>query len=192
MSRGGCLRTGLLPGMTRMDLKMTSGALGIAGALCLLLVQFLSWGGVSQEGGSAFGFSFPDSEVEAHTWSMQARSGSDEHSESWYSDDMEDDEGDTPGLAQVRIGAPLLLGGLIVAGLGAVLALAARGGAGAMVLLAGGILAALGTTMFILGVGEMFDGEQDWAASYYLAILGCVLAVLGGVLGLVGQNRQAS
>lgn len=178
--------------MTCMNLKMTSGALGILGAVCLLLVQFLSWGGVAQEGGSAFGFSFPDSEVDAHTWNLKARSGGDEHSESWYSDDLEDDDEETAGLTQVRIAVPFLLGGLIVAGLGAVLALAARGGAGAMVLLSGGILAAIGTTMFIIGIGQMFDGEQDWAASYYLAIVGCVLAVLGGVLGIVGQNRRAA
>jgi hypothetical protein len=178
--------------LSPMNHKLTAGVLGILGATCLLLVQFLSWGGVSQEGGQVFGFSFPDSEVEAHTWHMEARAGNNEHKESWYSDEMEDDGEDQEGLSEIRIAIPFLLGGLIVTALGAVLALAARGGAGSIVLLVGGLVAAAGTTLFILGVDQMFDSAQDWSSAYYLAIAGCVLAVLGGVLGLVGQNRRAA
>jgi hypothetical protein len=177
-----------------MNLKMLSGTLGIVGAVCLLLVQFLSWGGVAAEGGTVFGFDFPDSEVDAHTWTMKARAGDDTHSESWYSDEMEDDDegdDDDPGLTQIRFGIPFLLAGLVVTALGSILALAARGGSGAIVLLVGGLLAAAGTTLFILGVSQMFDGAQEWEASYYLAIAGSAVAVLGGVVGLVGQNRQA-
>lgn len=170
-------------------LRTTAGVLGVLAAVALVLVQFLPWGGVSASFGGFGGSS------EAYTWHLEAsgtafgQTSSDRAS--WYSDDVEDDDSDEE-VRQVRIAIPLLLGGLALAALGGILALATRSGAASILLMLGGILAAIATLLFSLALDSLFESEQEWAASFYLAIAGSALALVGGVLGLVAGNRGSA
>jgi hypothetical protein len=180
-----------------MVMRTPAAVLGVLGAVALVLVQFFAWGGISTEGGSAFGFDFPGTSVDAYTWKMKAEAGGNTEKESWYSSDLEaeDDDEDSDehnaNLLKIRIAIPLLMAGLVLAAVGGLLGFLARGPYG-ILLLVGGILAAIGTVLFALGVDGFFDSDQDWGPSFYLAIVACAVTLVGGVLGLVGGRRGAA
>lgn len=164
------------------NLKLASALLAAVGALCLVLVQFLPWGGVQTEGFSGFGFDFPGAEVDSYTWQVDANG----QNEGWYSGDMDDAD----GVGMIRTAIPFLLAGLVVTTLGAVVAFA-RANTGGIVSLVGGILALTGLVLFAMGTDTFYDSNQDWAASFYLAIAGTALALVGGVLGILSSNASA-
>ena len=165
--------------------------LGVIGVICLVLVQFLPWGGISE-----FGF-----EGNAYTWEMEFRGegaffGEEEfsESESWYSEEIEDGEGESApdeDVTKIRIAIPLLLAGLLLIALGAVLGFTLRGRAAGVLLLLGGVVAAVGVVLFAVAVDSIFESDQDWGAAFYLAIAGSALGLLGGVLGLVPGAKSA-
>lgn len=165
-------------------MRTTAGVLGALAAVALVLVQFMPWGGVA---GSAFGTTF---KADAYTWHMEASGsspfGSGSDKTNWYDDEVDDDEDTAGDVTNIRIAIPLILAGLLAVALGGILAFVTRGGAAGAVLLVGGILAAIGTTLFALGVDGLFDSDQDWAASFYLAIAASALGLVAGVLGLAG------
>ena len=167
------------------NLKLAGALCAVVGAICLVLVQFLPWGGVSESGG---GFS---AEVTSYTWKAESSGsfggfgGSESHG--WYDNDADDAD----GVGQIRTAIPFLLAGLVIAAIGAVVAFG-RSAAGPIVVLVGALVAAVGLVLFAMGTDTFYDGEQDWAASFYLAIAGCALAILGGVLGLMAGNAAAT
>lgn len=171
------------------SVRTTASTLGIIGAVCLVLVQFMSWGGVS---GSFFGATY---DVDAYTWHMEASGdssfGSGSDKTNWYADDDERDEEADGEVAQIRLAIPLLLVGLVLAALGGILGFSHRGGPIGFLLLIGGILAAVGTIMFALAVDSLFDSDQDWGASFYLALLASTLILVGGVLALTPRGKSA-
>jgi hypothetical protein len=171
------------------SLRTVSSILGILAAVCLVLVQFLPWGGVEAGG---FGGS---AESKAYTWRTEGSfsgfgfSGSEK--ESWYSSDLEDD-GEVPAeVAQIRIAIPVLLAGLALAAIGGILGITMRGPASGILVLLGGILAIVGTAMFAMAVDSLYDSDQDWGSSFYLAISASVLGLVGGILGVVPGARNA-
>lgn len=169
--------------------------LGVLSAIALVFVQFLPWGGVSQ---SLFGASF---DVDAYTWRMQASGegfgGDFEDSENWYTGDFDEDDeedgssADDADLMKIRIAIPLLSAGLLLAAVAAILGFMARG-PGALLLLIGGIVVAVGTALFALAVDSIFESDHDWGASFYLAIAASAMALIGGIVGLVGGGRGAT
>lgn len=164
------------------NLKLAGTLCAVAGAVCLLLVQFLPWGGIETEGGSAFGFSFPGAEVTSYTWRLEANG----EKADWYDDDLDGSD----GVGTLRTAIPFLLAGLAVTAVGILLSFG-RGVAGTVVTLAGGVIAIVGLVLFATGTNTFYDDQQDWAASFYLAIAGVSLACIGGVLGLVSANRAS-
>lgn len=164
------------------NLKIAGALLAAVGALCLLLVQFLPWGGIEVEGGSAFGFSFPGADVDSYTWELQANS----EDEGWYSDDLDGEE----GVGQIRTAIPFLLAGLVVTAIGAIVAFV-RSGPGGIVVVVGSLLALTGLMLFAMGTDAFYDSEQEWGAAFYLAIVGTALALIGGVLTLVARGSPA-
>ena len=169
-------------------LKLTGAVFAVLAAVLLLLVQFLPWGGVSQSGGSTFGFTYGSSSVDSYTWHVHARSGSNSQNSNWYSSDQDDSD----GIGNIRAGIPMLLAGLVIVALGALLAFVLKGPAGPIVLLVGALVFATGLIFFAMGTDAFYSSNQDWGASYYLGIVGGSLALIGGVLGLVAGNAQTS
>lgn len=173
--------------------RTTVAILGTLAAVCLVLVQFLPWGGTSD---SFFGAS---AEVEAYTWKMEVSGegfGSDfSDKENWYSgefDDAEEDEEEFDTyLLQIRIAIPFLMAGLVLCAVGAIVGFMGRGPSALLVLL-GGIAATVATVLFAIAVDGMFDSDQDWGASFYLAIAACALAIIGGIVGLAGGRHGAT
>ena len=177
-------------------LRTAAAIVGILGALCLALVQFLPWGGVEESGG---GFTVSG---KAYTWRMESSGsgsfgGFGEFSESdstnWYSDEAHDGDDDQDAhVLKVRIAIPLLLAGLLLGALGGLLGFVSRGAAAGILLLVGGVLAAAGTILFAMAVDGLFDSEQDWGASFYLAIAASALGLVAGVLALAPGARSAA
>lgn len=163
------------------NLKLAAAFTAVAGAVCLLLVQFVPWGGIETSGGSIFGFTFSGADVDSYTWHLQAN-GNDE---GWYSNDFDDSD----GVGQIRAAIPLLLTGLVVTVLGAVLLFGRMGPAG-IVTLIGGLIAAVGLVLFATGTNAFYDGEHDWAAAFYLAIVGTAVVLLSGVMSLMADNTR--
>lgn len=172
------------------SLRLTAGILALLATVCMILVQFLPWASQSMDG---FGAS---SKTSAYTWEAQSKgsafgfSGSD--STGWYSGDWDDaDDEQRNAVAQLRIAIPLLLVGLIVVAIGALLFFVMGGSSAAIVTTVAALVCIAGTWLFAHGVDRLFSSDQGWAASFYLAIAASALALLGGVLGLVGGNRMA-
>lgn len=165
------------------NLKLVAALLAVVATLCLALVQFVPWAGFEMSGGSAFGFNFPGANVDSYTWEVTAN-GEDE---GWYSSDMDDSD----GIGQIRIAIPFLLVGLVITFVGAVL-LFVRGGAGAIVTLVGSLVSLTGLVLFAMGTDAFYDGEHEWAAAFYLAIAGVVLAIAAGATGLAVENQSAA
>lgn len=168
------------------NLKLAAALTAAVGALCLVMVQFLPWASVS---GSALGATF---EQTSYTWKTDAEGsfggfGSGSESHGWY--DSEADDAD--GIGQIRTAIPFLLAGLVVTAIGAVLGFG-RTGPGGVVMLVGGLVSLAGLVLFAMGTDTLYDGDQDWGASYYLAIAGTALAILGGVLALMSSNASGS
>lgn len=163
--------------------------MGGLAVVCFVIVQFVPWGG--QEN-SAFGAS---AKREASTWryeeSGSAFGASGSEAANWYSDEIDDFDLDAQAVDQVRTAIPLLLGGLLVAGVGVLVTLASRSGAGPIVLTAGAVLLIAGTFFFAMGVDSLFDSDQDWDVGFILAIVGSGLALIGGVLTLVAPVQAA-
>lgn len=166
------------------NLKLAAALTAAVGALCLLLVQFLPWASLSFSGFGA------ESEVEVSTWKATSSGSfggfSGDESHGWYSEDADDAD----GVGQIRTAIPFLLAGLVVTAIGAVLGFGR--GPGAVVMLVGGLVALVGLVLFAMGTDAFYDSEQDWGASFYLAIAGTTLAILGGVLGLMTSNASRS
>lgn len=163
------------------NLKL-AGAL-TAGAICLVLVQFISWGGIETEGGEVFGFSFPGAEIDSYTWHIDANG----ETEGWYSNDFDDSD----GIGQIRTAVPFLLTGLVVGTIGAILAFG-RTTAGPILILVGALVSLTGLVLFATGTQALYDGEHEWAAAFFLAIAGTALTLVGGVLGLMAGNTSAA
>lgn len=168
-------------GFPMSNLKLAAALTTAVGALCLVLVQFVPWGGIETSGGSVFGFTFPGAQVDSYTWHVDANG----ESEGWYSGDLDDSD----GVGQIRIAIPFLLAGLVVTTLGAILGFTSRG-PGGIVMLFGGVIALTGLVLFAMGTDGFYDGEHDWAAAFYLAIAGVTLAILGGTLTVVADNQR--
>lgn len=164
------------------NLKLASALSAAVGALCLLLVQFLPWAGVETEGFSGFGFDFPGAKVDSYTWQMDANG----QNEGWYNEDFDDSD----GIGMIRTAIPFLLAGLVVTAIGAVVCFL-RASTGGLVTLIGGVVALVGLVLFAMGTDSFYDSNQDWGASFYLAIAGTVLGLLGGVLGLLSGNASS-
>lgn len=177
-------------------LRTAAAIVGIAGAVCLVLVQFLPWGGVEESGG---GFSVSG---KAYTWRMESSGSgsfggfgefSDSDSTNWYSDEAHDgDDGQDADVLKVRIAIPLLLVGLLLGALGAILGFVTRGPSAGVLLLVGGVLATAGTVLFAMAVDGLFESDQDWGPSFYLAITASALGLVGGVLALARPGRAAA
>jgi hypothetical protein len=184
-----------------MSLRTTSVILcGVAFA-ALLTLQFLPWANYEQEGGSTpgatyMGFtmpgtSWPDSEVRATTWNLEMSMGGSERDEGWYSNDLEDDDGDDAGLTMLRSAIPLLLVALAGFAAAGLLLLLVRGPLGSIVALSSGVVLLVATVLFANGVDEVFDGvDYTWLAGLYVAIAACVVGLVGGTLGLVARNDE--
>lgn len=165
------------------NLKLAAALVAVAGAICLLLVQFVPWGGIQTSGGQVFGFTFSGADIDSYTWQLQAN-GNDE---GWYSSDFDDED----GIGQIRAAIPILLVGLVVTALGAALSFA-RTGPGGIVTLVGGIVAAVGLVLFATGTDAFYDGNHDWAAAFYLAIIGTTLALASGIMTLMADNARTT
>jgi hypothetical protein len=170
-------------------LKTTSAALAGVAVLAMIVVQFVPWAtfDFSTGGFSGFGINVPPSEgsIDANTWNNDVSSGSRSDTTSWYDGDMDDAD----GVGMIRAAVPILLVGAVVTLVGALLVAARGNSLGAIVALVGGILLAIGTTLFGVGTGQFYgDADYHWAASFYLAIVACTLALAGGVLGLMAGN----
>ena len=170
--------------------RMLVAVLGVLSAIALVVVQFTPWGGIDQGG----------FEVNAYTWKLEMSAegffGSGEFSDKqgWYSDEVEENEesdADHSDLTKIRIAIPLLGAGLLLAAVGALLAFLGRGPS-PLLLLVGGVLTAVATVLFGLALDSMFDSDQDWGASFYLAIAASAMALVGGIVGMVGGTRSSS
>lgn len=164
------------------SLKLVGAVFALIATVLLLLVQFLPWAGTSRSGS---GFS---SSADAYTWNVHGSSGfanfHNSGTSSWYSSD----EKDADGIHNIQAGIPMLLAGLVIVGLGALLAFLVKGPAGPVVVLVGALVFAAGLIFFAMGLDAFFSSDQSWEASFYLAIVGGALALVGGVLGLVAGN----
>lgn len=183
-----------------MALRAVSSLLSGVAVLALVVLQFVPWANVEQEGGSTpdmtyFGYTvegttWPDSEARATTWNLEYRFGERESDMGWYSDEVEGDDGPGDGLKLIRVAIPFLLAGLAAALVGGLLILLMRGIAGPVTALVGGALLAVGTAIFANGVDEVFDGsDYTWLAGLYLAVAACALTLAAGVVGLLGRDE---
>lgn len=173
-------------------LKTTSAALGGIAVLLLVVVQFTPWANYHAEGGSFFGFSMPDSDIEAGTWKVTATAGGNAADESWYSEDAKDYSPGESDLTQIRIAIPTLLVAGLLALIGSLLTMVKQA-AGPILCLAAGVVATAGTVLFGLGIEDFYgDAAQSWGPAYFLAIATCVLLVASGVLGLVAGNSRST
>jgi hypothetical protein len=173
-------------------LKTSSVALAGIALLLLVLVQFLPWASYHVDGGSFFGTSFPDSEIEAGTWNVEASAGGGGSDESWYSDDAKEYSPGESELVQIRIAIPALLAGGVAILLGLVLNFGARGATGAVLTLSGGLLVTVATVLFAIGIEDFYgDAAYEWSLSFFFAIAACASGIVGGALGLVAGNREA-
>ena len=187
-----------VPGLVDMHpLKTTSAALAGLAVLAMIVVQFAPWASFEQSGstggGSFGGFTFPgfdfSFEMVSNTWTFEVESNGESDTTSWFDGDMDDAD----GIGMIRAAIPLLLVGAVVVLAGALLGMARGGAIGSVVTLAGGVLLAIGTTLFAIGTGAFYDeADYSWVASFYLAIVACVLAVSGGVLGLMAGNTTSA
>lgn len=178
-------------------LKTTSAALAGIAVLAMIVVQFVPWADFetssSSPGGSFGGFSFPgfefDMQVTSFTWGAESTvNGESEHT-SWYDSDMDDAD----GVGALRTAVPVLLVGSIVVLAGALLGAARAGATGPILTLAGGVVLAIGTTLFGIGTDSFYDtADYSWAASFFLAIIASALAIGGGILALMAGNTSTA
>lgn len=178
-------------------LKTTSAALAGVAVLALIAVQFAPWASfeTSQSNGgfSGGGFSFPgfsfDMKVTSYTWNAKSTVNDNADTTSWYDSDMDDAD----GVGLIRTAVPILLVGTVVVLAGALVAAARNGATGNVVTLVGGLVLAIGVTLFVIGQHQFFDdADFSWAVSFYLAIGAAVLALTGGILGLLAGNAADS
>ena len=175
-----------------MNPKTTSAALSGLAVLALVAVQFMPWAHYDTDGGSAFGFSFPDTSIVTSTWKVKVESGGSATDEGWYSDDAKDYSPGDSNLMLIRIAVPLVLVALIGSALACLLSLNSRSGPVIAVVTA--VFAIAGTVLMIMGLEDFYgDAAQAWGPSYYAAMLACIGLVAGGVLGLTsGRSAGAS
>lgn len=171
-------------------LRLTGGVLALVALVCLVLVQFLPWGTQSQSSGGA------RAEVTAYTWESEMTASflgtSSSESHGWYSSEWDDaDDDQKSAVTQIRIAIPILLAGLVLTAAGGLLFFLAGGGAGAIVTTIASLATVAATWLFAASLDDLFEGNQEWGASFYLAIVGSGLALLGGILGLVAGNQRA-
>lgn len=174
-------------------LKTTAAALAGLAVLALIAVQFVPWANAHFEtqGFSGFGFTFPGSEADltAHTWNLETSAGGQSDTTSWFDGDMDDAD----GVGMIRAAIPILLVGAVVTLAGALVGFARAGALGPVLTLVAGIVLAVGTTLFVVGTHQFYDdADFTWSASFYLAIVACVLALTGGVLGLASNNTSTT
>jgi hypothetical protein len=178
-------------------LKTTAAALAGLAVLAMIVVQFVPWASFQQSsssgGGNFGGFSFPgfsfDVKVTSNTWNAKTTVNGETDTTSWYDGDLSD----TDGVGLLRAAIPVLLAGALALLVGTLLAAARGGTAGSVVCLAAGVLLAVGTTLFIVGTHQFYDdADFTWGGSFYVAIVACLLAIAGGVLGLVDGNRASN
>lgn len=178
-------------------LKTTSAALAGVAVLAMIVVQFAPWAHYetsSSSPGFDFGFGTTpafdfDVELTSFTWEAESTVNGESTDTNWYDNDMDD----TDGIGALRTAIPFLLVGTIVVLAGALLAMARPGSTGAIATLAGGVLLAVGITLFIVGTHTLYeDTDFTWQASFYLAIAACVLALGGGITALMAGNTNAA
>lgn len=190
---GGC-DADRLPGLVDMHpLKTTAAALAGLAVLAMIVVQFAPWASFESSGsspgfnfgfGSTPGFSFTMTVV-SHTWNAKTTVNGQSDTTSWYDGDMDDSD----GIGMIRAAIPILLVGAVVTLVGALVGMARGGSLGSVIALSGGVLLAIGTTLFAVGTGQFYDdADYSWTASFYLAIVACACAVIGGILGLMTTN----
>ena len=186
------------PGLVDMHpLKTTSAALAGVAVLAMIVVQFAPWAEFetsgSSGGGSFGGFDFPsfdfDMTVTSFTWGAESTvNGQSDHT-NWYDSDMDDSD----GVGALRAAIPVLLIGSVIVLAGALLAAGRAGSAGGILTLVGGVVLAIGTTLFGIGTDTFYDSaDYSWAASFYLAIVACALAIGGGVVALMAGNASTA
>lgn len=176
-------------------LKTTSAVLAGLAVLAMIVVQFVPWATYEDSGttggGNFGGFQMPSFDFEfalnVNTWNLETEANGRDDTTSWYDGDLDE----TDGVGLIRAAIPILLVSAVVVLVGTLLAMARGGATGSVILLAGGILLAIGITLFGIGTTEFYDdADFTWAASFYMAIVAAVLAVTGGVLGLMAGNTS--
>lgn len=169
--------------------RVACGILALLAFVALLVVQFnVPWGSTHASG---FGAS---ADRTARTWgedqsgSAFGFSGSD--SKGWYDGDWDDE--DQNAVNQLRVAAPLLLGGMVVLLAGAIMALAMPGATGAIVSLIGAVVTAASAALYYIAIDDLYDNGPTWEVGFYVAIGGVVLGLVGGVVGLLGRNTAGA
>ena len=163
--------------------KLACAVLGLVAFVALLLVQGnLPWGKETDGDGTA------------HTWG-QTESGSAfggffsySSARSWYDGGWDDE--DRNAVNQLQVASPILVAGTVLLLVGSLLAFTGEGATGAIVTILGGLGAAAGTLLYFLAIQDLYDNGVSWQTAFYLAFVGSLLGVAGGVLGLVGANTR--
>jgi hypothetical protein len=161
--------------------KLACAVLGLVAFVALLLVQGnLPW---AEE---------TDGDATAHTWG-QTESGSNflfsySSAKSWYDGGWGDE--DQNAVNQLQVATPVLVAGTVLLLVGSLLAFTGEGATGATLTLVGGLGAAAGTLLYFLAFQDLYDNGVTWQAAFYLAFIGSLLGVAGGVVGLVGANTR--
>jgi hypothetical protein len=161
--------------------KLACAVLGLVAFVALLLVQGnLPW---AEE---------TDGDATAHTWG-QTESGSNfifsySSAKSWYDGGWDGE--DQNAVNQLQVASPILVGGTVLLLVGSLLAFTAPGAPGPIVTTLGGLGAAAGTLLYFLAIQDLYDNNVAWQAAFYLALIGSLLGVAGGVIGLAAGNRR--
>src|ERR1041385_5543003 len=144
--------------------RLACGVLALLAFVALLVVQFnVPWANAHQSGfgassdqtartwgqdssGSAFGFSGHDS-----------KNGCDG---GWH-------DSQQGAVHQLRVAAPLLVGGAVILLLGAILALAMPGGTGAIVSLIGAVVAAAAAALYYVAIDDLYNDQASWQVGFF-------------------------
>lgn len=161
--------------------QTATAILGLLAFVALALVQSnLAWA-TDQEGGE---------ERTARTWGETSSGGfgffSYSENRGWYDGGWDDDA--KAAVGQLQVAAPLLLAGTVVLLAGSLLAFRGDSPAASITTLVGGVLAAAGTLLYFIAIGDLYGGGPAWQAGFFLAFTGCLLGVAGGVIGLAARN----
>jgi len=168
--------------------RLACAILALVGFVALLVVQFnVPW---ANQHASGFGGS---ADQTARTWgksdSGSAFFGSYSGStyQGWYDGGWSDS--DKNAVNQLQVAAPLVVAGTVLLLIGAILSFG-PGPAGPIVALVGGLCAVGGTVLYFLAIQDLFNNNQAWQTGFYLAIIGSVLGLVGGVVGMAMGNRR--
>lgn len=166
--------------------RTITAVLALLAFVALLLVQFMPW---SNQHASGFGAT---ADSTAFTWGKQDTANSyfwtGGQTKSWYDSDWNSDQQNA--VDQIRIAIPLLTVATILLLVGSLIAFSDSWTGGAILSLVGALVGAGAAWLFSVAINDLYNGNQVWQTSFYLAIGGTVLGLAAGIVGLATGNRR--